>query len=167
MSRADDKRYQIVADSYEREFSRADRLDLKANNLMTLSGTLMTLFLGLGTFMLEKVAKDNLYLYPLRSSLVVGLALFSIDIFILVRAYRLLKYRFDPDPKEIIDTFGNTGYTDLTLQVTSNIVAATLDNRGLNDDKAKTLTRGFHVLWIAIFFVLLYGILLVGALSSQ
>ncbi len=164
---ADEKRYEIVVSTYERELNRTEVLDSKANNLITVCGTLMTLFLGLGTFMLEKVSKDNPYINAVRLSLVLGLGVFTIDIFILVRAYRLLKYRFDPDPKALIDRFGNARQTELLLQVTSNLVDSTMHNREANKEKARTLTYGFHISWIAIFMLLIYGILLVAALSVQ
>ncbi len=143
---ADEKRYDIVLDAYERQFRRAERLDSKISSAVTISGTLMTLFLALGTFMLGKVGRDNPYRPVLAVVLADGLVLFAIEILVLLRAYRLSRYRFDPDPSKIIDAFGNAGLVPLLLQVTSNLADSTIDNLEANNQKARDLTLGFALL---------------------
>jgi Ca2+/Na+ antiporter len=167
MGDPDELRYNVVVDTYSREMARTDGLDAKISNAIGTSGTLMTLFLGLGTFMLEKISKTNQFMPFLQATLILGLTLFTSDLFLLLTAYRLKKYRVDPNPRAIIEKFGNYEYSKLLLQLTSNMADGTASNRELNNRKASSLTKGFYMLLLAILLVVAFGILLVKAISVQ
>jgi hypothetical protein len=167
MADPDELRFNVVSETYSREMTRTDGLDAKISNAIGTSGTLMTLFLGLGTFMLDKISKTNQFLPFLQATLILGLGLFTLGLFLLLTAYRLKKYRVDPNPQAIIEKFGNDEYSTLLLQLTSNMADGTTSNRKLNNNKARTLTKGFYLLLLAILVVLAFGVLLVMAISAQ
>jgi cell division protein FtsL len=73
----------------------------------------------------------------------------------------------DPNPRAIIEKFGNYEYSKLLLQLTSNMADGTASNRELNNRKASSLTKGFYMLLLAILLVVAFGILLVKAISVQ
>lgn len=164
---ADMLRYKIAAESYSLEWGRTERLDSKISSMTSTAVVVTTLFLGLGTFGLERVITQNPFLVFLRLLIVFGLLFFGVDVVLLFRAHKVKSFRYDPNLKALIGEFAKLSHPELLLQVTSNIVDATLHNRETNDSKAADLERASWVLSAAVVIIVLFGIALVFSLTIQ
>jgi len=160
-------RYSVAVDRFSMERDRTERLNGRAGEAVGISGTLMALFLGLGNSVVSGVQKTNALLPYLQASLVVGLILFSIDLFVFLLAFRVQKYRMDPNPSGLIGELADLSHRELIRQLTTNLVGATIYNHNLNNSKAKVIRRGFYLLGFSILVVLSFGVTLVVALAIQ
>ena len=163
----DNTRYEIVSGRYSIERERADNLNSRAVQAVGISGTLMALLLGLGNTTLANVQKTNSLLPWLRGILILGMLMFGVDLFVFLLAYRIRKYRTDPDPRGVIGELANLNQSELICQVTANIVGATYENYLINNSKARVIRRGLDFLGASIFLMVVFGVILVVALSMQ
>jgi len=164
---ADETRYQLAADRFSMERSRTEGIQTRVSQGIAVSGTLMTLFLGLGNSAVSNVKSMNPLLGYLQGSLIIGLILFAIDLLVFLYGNRFGTYRFDPSPHAITHELASMKNPELMRQVTSNVVDATTYNHDLNDFKTGVIRAGYWLLGISVFAVLFFGIELVDALRLQ
>lgn len=50
---------------YNEEFARKDTLETKANNIITIAGTIATLLFGFGTFLVDKLGSKYGLIFPI------------------------------------------------------------------------------------------------------
>ncbi len=91
---------------------------------------------------LNRTGKSNSYFIPLDTSLIAGLVLFSADIYILVKAFKLQIYRFDPDPDVLLKKYGTTARPELTIQITANVAESATANKTVSDVKTSRIILG-------------------------
>lgn len=62
---------QELKSTFERMIQLKERLDTKANNMITMSGTIATLFMGFGIFLLSNIGLTNNWTLGLSASLLI------------------------------------------------------------------------------------------------
>lgn len=81
--------YQEMKEHYNNQFEIKNTLESKANNMVTISGTVATLLFGFGTFLLDKlVALKYPLIAPIRAVLAIGIIANIISIVLSLRSSR-------------------------------------------------------------------------------
>jgi hypothetical protein len=86
--------FQEVKEQFQRQLDIKDSLEGKANNLLTISGTVGTLLFGFGTFLIEKIAPQYPFILIITTFLVAGIIAIVVALLYAVYAFRLQAYLF-------------------------------------------------------------------------
>lgn len=163
----DDRRdYEIfkeLKELYKSELERADKLNDKAIGLVSSSGVVSALYVGMGTFALERISRENLYYPYLVFFLMLGLLLLALTIISGLSAYSLSSYR-GTNPHEFIEEYKEAKWIELIRYYGADIGNATLANRKENDKKVReirfatlSLTGGSMAI-IAYIIIMLFSL---------
>jgi hypothetical protein len=79
---------------YDRVFEIKKDLESKANNIMTVSGTVGTLLFGFGVFLVDKLGHTYALIIPISILLIVGIAADIVALSLSARAFGIMQYRF-------------------------------------------------------------------------
>lgn len=78
-----------LTSQFNRLIDIKERLDNKANQLMTMAGTICTIFLGVGIFLLKSIVTTHPLFYPMLSLFVIGMSFLIFSIVLSIISYRL------------------------------------------------------------------------------
>lgn len=166
---SDEKRdyeiYKEIKEVYEMEWQRADRLDDKAIRVVTSAGTIMALYIGLGTFILERISSSNIYYSLLTLVLMFGLTSFVFAVLIGLSGYRVARYRAT-DPRDFIQEYESREWSELIHYYGGDLKNAILENRKINDYKVKRIRWAMFSLTIGTINILLYALVILFALTT-
>lgn len=95
---SDDSFLQELKDQYDRQFEIKRDLETKANNIMTISGTVGTLLFGFGVFLVDKLGSRYDFITAISVILIVGVGANVVAIAMSARAFGIRQYRFVIDP---------------------------------------------------------------------
>jgi len=98
--------FQEFKDQFQKTLDIKNSLETKANNLLTISGTVGTLLFGFGTFIIEKIAAQYPYTWVVTSILIAGLGATIIALLQAVSAFRLQFYKFPMSHRPFFDING-------------------------------------------------------------
>ncbi len=159
-----------------REYDRKDKLDSKANTIMTISGTVATLLLAVGTFFLEKLKPDYLYscqaIYFLTGGVI--LIVSSIAVSVLSHQLRNYVYPFGADDffekngdykRSMADKFRDATDTKFYTRMIEEYLFSIKENALVSDSKAKLLNYSHILFFSGIFAIIALVIILVHAFS--
>jgi len=128
---------------YEEEFARKETLDQKANNMMTISGTVVTLYSGFGIATTTNLFTKGLALTSPTITLLIGVVLLITALFFGIRAYMLKEYEHAFNFKDFITEIKD----DMTLPSKKKIL---FDDKKLEEYEKKDHTI-FNKLMIKIY----------------
>lgn len=86
--------FQELKDQYSRLLENRTNLDSKANNVITMSGTIVTLLMGFGLFIIKSIKLEYAYLYHAIFFLISGIVLLIAGIIFSTLAYRIQPMSF-------------------------------------------------------------------------
>ena len=161
--------------SYEKEFANSLELDSKATSMITMSGTIATLFMGFGTFFLRDIPSDKLeILLPAASMLVIEIILITLTIIYSVKAYRIKgkPYFSSMTLKQFLDNDGNVNKKLLENYVSKtkdaffkdmidDYLIGTFENSRINEEKRNKIVRSQLLFNIALIVLPLFAFLIV------
>lgn len=125
------------------ELDRSDKLDSKANNLITLSGVLAGFLLGIITNQisaLSSLPKTEVAI------LLLGVALLISSVFFSLRAIKVRKWDIVPDPKVLIEKYKSKHYLETLRPVTVEMSTVELDMVISNDREAGSINIAWNLL---------------------
>lgn len=127
--------------AYDFEIYQKDRLNEKLHHFISLVGTIATLNLGVGFFILDKISMGNPFFLHLIASLISGVGLFAAAIFTaLTTLYKPTKYYvFLSDPKGFIKKYAKLTKTHVVRESTMTMADVVELNREVNLQKVKML----------------------------
>jgi F0F1-type ATP synthase assembly protein I len=125
------------------ELDRADKLDSKANSLITLSGVLAGFFLGIITNQIT--ALSTLPKYEV-GVLLLGVAFLVASVFYSLRAFRVRKWAVVPDPKVLIDKYKDRRYLETLRTVTTEMSEVQVEMVKSNNQKAGYVSTAWNLL---------------------
>lgn len=140
---------------YESEFSRKTTLDQKANNMMVIGSTVVSLYSGFGSAILTNLFRSSIELSIQTSILIVGIIILIISISLATKAHWLKEYshainemklinEIDSQNKikfddEKIDQLQQRPIQDLHKLMIKVYVICTVRNRDTNESRVNDL----------------------------
>jgi preprotein translocase subunit SecY len=149
-----------VKQQYNNEFARKGTLETKANNTITIAGTIATLLFGFGTFLVDKLSTKYGLISPISILLLAAVVSIIISIVFSVWASRTQKYRYAISPvyfyndstnsfnDDNINRFKNFQDEVFCSKMINNYLRCIGKNHQINSSNAKKLRKS------QIFFVI-------------
>lgn len=174
----DEKFLEELRQQLSREYDRKDRLDSKSNTIMTISGTVATLLLAVGTFFLEKLKPEYQYASQAIYFLTGGVILIVVSILLSVLAHQLRSYTYPFGAEDFFDKKGvyNKSLAERFRLATDDLFYKRMieeylfsikENAIVNDSKAKFLNLSHVIFFSGIFAIIALVIILVHAFSIK
>jgi len=159
--------YNIIKDQFLLFIEKKNTLDKKASQIIIFSGIVISLYAGVGSFLLKDMPKDSAfnldisYYTILLSIFFIGTVLLISSIICALRAYDLRAWSLAPDPQRLIDEYGKTHSSkSKILKVVSGTIADTIeDNKDKVDDKVKFVKRAFRFLLLGLITYIVFMLL--------
>ncbi len=125
------------------ELDRFDKLDSKANSLITLSGVLAGFFLGIITNEFTGLSK-----FPVVDVLLlfVGVGLLIASVAVSLTAIRIRRFDLVPDPKALIDEYKAKSYLETLRPVAVEMSSVQGELVLLNNQKARSIDTAWNLL---------------------
>jgi hypothetical protein len=125
------------------ELDRFDKLDSKANGLITLSGVLAGFFLGVITNEFPSLSK-----FPISDVLLlfVGVGLLIASVVVSLTAIRVRRFDLVPDPKALIDGYKSKSYLETLRPVTVEMSSVQEELVKVNNQKAGSVDTAWNLL---------------------
>jgi hypothetical protein len=137
------------------ELDRFDKLDSKANSLITLSGVLAGFFMGVVANEFSSLSKipviDIVVLF-------VGVGLLIFSVMVSLMAIRVRRFDMVPDPKVLIDRYRTRPYLDTLRPVVVEMSSAQEELVGVNNKKARSVDIAWDLLVGGLFFTFVFVI---------
>lgn len=145
---------------FDRMVEAREKLDNKANNFMTMAGTISTILMGVGAFFSNSDEFPDLS-YGLLSLFAFGLGLLSISIVLSVFAYKISNQKYPIGSKIFMNGANPTGQVDAYIRSTIPeferiMIEEYLDGIRIAEDRIDK--KGRFIKWSQAFF--LAGILM-------
>ena len=125
------------------ELDRFDKLDSKANSLITLSGVLAGFFLGVITNEFPSLSK-----FPISDVLLlfVGVGLLIASVAVSLTAIRVRRFDLVPDPKALIDGYKAKSYLETLRPGTVEMSSVQEELVKVNNQKAGSVDTAWNLL---------------------
>ncbi len=138
------------------QLDQADALDRKAGTLLTLSSVILTVAAGIR---LTATENDDPSKAIFLAFFVLGVSLYTVTVFFAFRAYSVVSYRRDPEPRPLRDLylFEDPSYTK--RRVMSNLIESFEHNARLVGGKAyyvRMASRYLFLETLALAFALAF-----------
>jgi len=150
--------YQAILLAYQLQWDRLGRLDSKINNTIVASTTAAGLFLGLGGLILPSISKADQFFIYLLLIVMGGVVLFTSSVVLSIRAYKLREYRYDPNPVNLWEDYGDAEKSVVRSVLSSHLAVSTDYNKGVNDSKTTALRLAILALFGGVVAILLFGV---------
>jgi hypothetical protein len=137
------------------ELDRGDKLDSKANSLITLSGALAGFFLGVITNQFKALSALPAYESII---LLVGVGLLLASIGYGLTATRVRKWEVVPDPKKLIDKYQDAGYLETLHTVAAGMANVQLLAVEVNNEKARCVDMAWNLLLVGLALTFIFVI---------
>lgn len=148
----------LVSERFKVEWNLASELDGKASSLTGFVGIIISLQVGFGTVLIDKIPKTNQYHVYLYLFYFLGIIFLICSILFAFKAYYLKDYSLVPDPEELIHMAeDDETQQDIVRKIAVDMKIATLENKELNDSKANNIIRGFIFLVLGITTMLIFA----------
>lgn len=158
--------FDVVAKAYAFQLDYREKLDSKLNNFIAITATIVTLNVGIGFFVLDKISASNPFYLHLILSLLVGMSFFIFAMYKGLRGYKPTKYRvFPEDSERIIEKYKKLTETHVVREVAASLAYATNWNKKVNARKAETINWVFWLVILGIVTMLAFTIFMVLALG--
>jgi len=142
---------------YQKILDIKNTLDVKANNLLTVSGTVGTLLFAFGAFFLEKLSIHYSYLIHVTSLLIGGISFIVISIVLSSWAFHIRKYKYAMDHRgffdgdklnnSAVDEYKHSNQADFYDAMIDTYLGCIKQNSETNDNKVTKLR------WSEYFFI--------------
>jgi len=151
--------------AYNFETNQKDKLNNKLNNFISIAGTIATLNIGVGFFVLDKVSASNPFFDLLIITLFLGVCLFGVAIFISLLAYKPSTYYITPrDPHQFVEKYANLTKTHVIREVAMTMADIVVLNRDVNLRKVNKLNFVFWFIILGTFAVIFFTLFMILAL---
>lgn len=162
----DNEIFKEIKEIYKLEWQRADKLNDKAISIVTSAGTIMALYVGLGTFILDRVSRSNAYYPWLISVLMFGLLFFILAILNGLFGYGVARYKAT-DPEDFVKEYESRGWSEFVHYYGGDLKNAIAENRTVNDAKVKRIRFAMSSLTVGTISILLYALVILLALGAN
>jgi hypothetical protein len=155
-----------LEESYEGEFKYKTELDSKAISMITMSGTIATLFMGFGSVLLKDITKDRIeFLVPASVILMAEIILTSLAIGYSINAYKIKDYyQFHKTLKELffnndkvdearVDKYATTDKEFYKKRRRDAYLTGIYLNSDLNKKKVDKIICSQRVFYIALLMI--------------
>jgi len=146
-----------LRDQFERLIGIKERLDNKANNIITMSGTIITLLMGIGIFVLKSIDPKTSIFCVLLLLFIVGISLMIVTIILSINSYKLRNQKYPLGSKEF---FKNGIYQKIIADKFSNASKPLFEEKmikgylsSIRDAEKKISEKGRSVKWAQVFFL--------------
>jgi hypothetical protein len=153
----------VVRFQYQTELELRTTLDNKANNMITLCGSLITVAIAIATFIVSKISS------PLLLSIAIGVlaggilfAALALRSFITTYSLRKYKYALGDEKffdekgeynEEMTERFMDASKRAFAKQIAQGYLSSIRKNRISNQEKAKNMKQGHKSLSVSILIV--------------
>ncbi len=157
--------FEAIIRAYNFELEQKDKINTKLNNFISILGTIVTLNVGIGFFVLDMVSVQNPFFNHLIVTLFIGIVLFGTAISIALRAYKPSIYHITPsDPKRFIEKYANLTKTHVVRETAMTMADIVELNRKVNLKKVEKLNQIFWLAILGIIAVIFFTIFMILAL---
>lgn len=147
--------FEAIMRAYDFEVHQKDKLNEKLHNFISIGGTIATLNLGVGFFILDRISLENPFFPYLIVTLLAGVGLFAASILTALIAYKPTKYYiFLGDPKGFVEKYANLTKTHVVRESAMTMAEVVESNREVNLRKVERLN-------LIVLFIILGTIALV------
>lgn len=158
--------FEAIMRAYDVEVHQKDKINAKLNNVIAIAGTIATLNIGIGFFILDRVSLENPFYFHLITTLLSGVGLFVAAILTALLAYRpTTYYMFPRDPQEFIRKYANLTKTHVVRETAMTMAEIVGLNREVNLRKVKRLTCVFLFTILGTIAVVFFAVFMVLALQ--
>jgi len=134
--------YKEVDNALNRQFQSLDGLDTKASVIIGFIGVILGISLNL-------YPHSNPYLFGLC------MALFLISIFFALYAYKVKRYRRDPEPRKLAEKYLEDNAKKVKKQLIDNFIQSYEDNKIKKGKKVKYINYSLIILFIGLIVLTL------------
>ncbi len=92
---------------FDRDLKLKENLDSKSTTMITMSSTIMTILISIGTFLVAKIEPKTELFTAAVIILILGTILAATCVVLLIRSYSIKKYRYPMGHEEFFDKEGN------------------------------------------------------------
>lgn len=148
----------LVSERFKVEWNLGSELDGKSSSLAGFVGIIISLQVGFGTILIDKIPETNQYHVYLYLFYFLGIIFLICSILFAFKAYYLKDYSVVPNPEELIH-MAEDGETqqEIVRKIAVDMKIATLENKELNDSKANNIIYGFIFLVLGISTMLIFA----------
>lgn len=165
---------------YQTELELRTTLDSKANNMITVCGSIITVAIGIATFLVSKIS-STYFLIPALISLGAGIVFAALAMRSFIKSYSLRKYRFAMGDDVFFDDktgrykedqakrFINAKKQIFAEHMTKEYLESIRQNKKMNQEKADSIKDGQKGLSRSILIVaglVVYAVIVVTSFSS-
>jgi hypothetical protein len=148
------------------------QLDNKANNLMAMSGTIATLFMGFGSFLIKDLSSANYYFFISFTILMTEVILTTFIIRYCIKSYGLRIYFFPLTSNiffnkkgdynyETIDLFKRSGNDKFDQRLIEDYLKGLRINSEINDSKGKQIDNAQKLFYYALIMIPIFALTLI------
>jgi len=159
---------------FERLMATKEKLDSKANTIIATSGTIATLFMGFGLFLLSDIDPIGLFFIPAMVVLLAEIILTVITLRHAIIAYRLAEYFY---PFETVDFLQDDNTIDhnnirhflnapqdiLEEEVSNTYWECIRDNEASNNNKVQNIDSSQNYLILSVSLIPLFSFIVILA----
>ena len=168
---------QEIKDQYSRLLDNRNNLDSKANNIIAMAGTIVTLLMGFGTFILKSIKLEYAFLDGAIFFLVLGILLMIAGII-----FSLLTYRIQPKTFPIgheafytdgkydivkVDSFRISDHKVFYKRMIEEYVISIKENALINSSKSNLIKVSQRLFLAGIFTIPIITAFLIHAMLTS
>ncbi|MDY9923684.1 hypothetical protein [Methanobacterium sp.] len=148
----------LVSERFKVEWDLGSELDGKASSLAGFVGIIISLQVGFGTILIDKIPKTNPYHVYLYLFYFLGIIFLICSILFAFRAYYLKEYSVAPNPEKLIEMAEKgESQNGIVRKISVDMKIATFNNEQVNNSKASNIIRGFIFLVLGIATMLMFA----------
>ena len=164
-----------LKDAYTKELDIKSKLDTKSNSMISMSGTIATLFMGFGAFLIKDIPTSKLeIIIPATIILMAEVILTTLTIRYSIAAYKLREYYYplthdkfiDKEDKynvEMIETFQNATKKEFNEHLIKEYLKGIKSNVIQNNDKSNKINIAQKFFLIALSLIPVFSLLIISS----
>ena len=125
-------------------WNSSDRIDAKASTLIGFEGVIISILFSTYPFV-----------EPAVNTYITGIILLFISLFLAILSIKSYKFRIDPRPRGLYESYIKRKAEDALEAITVNIIHSFEENEKIIYKKAKLLNFGFYFLLSSLIFIIL------------
>lgn len=149
--------FEAILRAYNFEVEQKDKLNKKLQNIISLCGTIATLNLGVGYFILDKISLQNPFFTYLIVIFVLGVIFFAAAILTALFTYRPTNYFiFLANPRGFVEKYSNLSKTHVVRESATTMAEIVDLNRQVNLQKVGRLNLIFLFIILGVIALVVF-----------
>ena len=147
---------------FNQQLGRKERLDSKATSLISLAGVIISVYIVVSSYILEKLTLFP-YFYVSSAFFVAGNACYLYAAYKGLKALKIRRFSVGPDPRDFADKWSDTKEEDTLIALMVSLVGISEQISDINVKKVQDLESGFRYLILGLLLTFLFVFSLIFA----